>query len=118
MKNKTWTGIRVCSYVALLFCAAWAVFYVFAFWGLLTGKGGVSRVADWSQHTVLKITFFIMDVLSLAATVFLCVKAALNFLKGAREGVVFPQCNVKLFFLAGLGLFCPSIAMGISSFLF
>ena len=105
MKNKTWTGIRVCSYVALLFCVAWAVSYVFAFLGLLTGKGGVSRAADWSQHTVLKIAFFVIDVLSLAATIYLCVKAALNFLKGSREGVVFPKSNVRLFFWLALAYF-------------
>ena len=59
-----------------------------------------------------------MDVLSLAATVFLCVKAALNFLKGAREGVVFPQCNVKLFFWLALAYFAHRLLWGFHPFYF
>ena len=115
-KQKTWKGIRICSYVALAFCVAWAVFYVFAFLGLLTGKGGVSKTADWSQHTVLKIAVFVIDVLSLAATIYLCVKAALNFLKGSREGVVFPKSNVRLFFWLALAYFVHRLLWGFHPF--
>ena len=49
-KQKTWKGIRICCYVALLFCIAWALFEVFMFVGLLTGKGGVDKAIDWSQE--------------------------------------------------------------------
>ena len=118
MKNKTFKNIRICCYVALAFCLVWAVFYVFSFLGLLTGKGGVSRVADWSQHTVLKIAFFAMDVFSLAVTIFLCVKAALNFLKGAREGVIFPKSNVRLFFWLTLAYFVHRLLWGFHPFYF
>ena len=103
--NKTWMGIRICSYVAIILCAAWAVFYVFNFYGLLTSKGWMSQEIDWSQNTLLKVSFLVVDVFCLAATIGLCVKAALNFLKGTREGVVFPKSNVKLFFWLALAYF-------------
>lgn len=103
--QKTWMGIRICSYVAIVLCAAWAVFYVFNFYGLLTSKGWMSRDVDWTQRAALKIAFFVLDVFSIAITIGLCVKAALNFLKGTRDGVVFPKSNVKLFFWLALAYF-------------
>ena len=78
----------------------------------------MSRAADWSQHTVLKIAFFVIDVLSLAATIYLCVKAALNFLKGSREGVVFPKSNVRLFFWLALAYLVHRLLWGFHPFYF
>ena len=103
--QKTWKGIRICSYFAIVFCTAWAVLEVFVFLGLLTGKGGVDKAMDWSQNTIVKIALFMLDVLSAAITIGLCVKAALNFLKGIREEVVFPKSNVKIFFWLSLVYF-------------
>lgn len=104
MNQKTWMGIRICCYVALAFCAAWALLYAFVFIGYFTGNGGV-RPVDWSQNTALKVGFFCVDLFSLAITIGLCVKSALNFLKGSRDSVVFPQSNVKIFFWLALTYF-------------
>ena len=103
--QTTWKGIRICSYVTLVLCTAWALFYVFSFIGILTGKDPMRQDVDWTQETILKVSFFVVDVLSLAVTVGLCVMAALNFLKGSRESVVFPKSNVKLFFWLALAYF-------------
>ena len=64
-KQKTWTGIKVCCYVALVFCILWAVFYGLSFVGLLTGKGGIQPAVDWSRRTALKVVFFVVDFSSL-----------------------------------------------------
>ena len=104
-RQNTWMGIRICSYAAIVFCIAWAVLYLSDFVSILMGKGGLERKVDWSQHTVLKIVFFVLDVISLAITIGLCVKSAINFLKGIRESMVFPQSNVKLFFWLALAYF-------------
>ncbi len=103
--QKTWKSIRICSYVAIALCAAWALFYVCSFIGVLTGKGPMRQEVDWSQQTALKVSFFVVDILSLAMTIGLCVGTALNFLKGSHENVVFPKSNVKLFFWLALAYF-------------
>ena len=105
-KQKTWKGIRVCSYVAIVLCVAWAVMLAFVFIGLLTGKGGVDKAIDWSQeNTSAKAVLLVVDVLSAIATIGLCVLAALNFLISSREEIVFPQRNVKVFFWLVLSYF-------------
>jgi hypothetical protein len=105
-KQKTWKGIRICCYVALLFCIAWALFEVFMFVGLLTGKGGVDKAIDWSQeNTSAKAVLLVVDILSAIVTIGLCVLAALNFLISSREEIVFPQKNVKVFFWLVLSYF-------------
>lgn len=104
-KQKTWTGIKICCYVALVFCALWALFYGLSFVGLLTGKGGMHPTVDWSRRTALKVVFFVVDLSSLAITIGLCVKAALCFLKGCRKQVVFPKDNVRRFFWLALTYF-------------
>ncbi len=103
--QRTVKNIRICCYVALFLCVIWAVFYVFVFSSFFTGKGGVNQVVDWSKQPLLKISFFVVDILSLGLTIGLCVKATLNFLKGIRKNMVFPKSNVKLFFWLALTYF-------------
>lgn len=98
-------GIRVCSYAAIVFCIAWAVFYAFFFVGIFTGCGGVRQAVDWSQHTAFKVFFLFIDLISLSITIGLCVWASGNFIKGSKDGVVFPKSNVKLFFWLALSYF-------------
>lgn len=105
-KQKTWKGIRLCCYTALAFCTAWAVFLLLGFIGLMTGWGNVDHAIKWSQNnTLTKVVFLVVDIVSAAITIGICVKAALNFLKGTRDSVVFPQDNVKLFFWLSLSYF-------------
>ena len=105
-KQKTWKSIRFCCYTTLVFCTAWAALLLLGFIGLLTGKGGVDHAIDWSQNNVLmKIVFLVVDIISAAVTIGICVKAALNFLKGSRDSIVFPQSNVGLFFWLALAYF-------------
>ena len=57
MINKTQKNIRVCSIIAPVLCVLWAVFEVFYFVGLLTGKGGVAEKVNWSENKTTKIVF-------------------------------------------------------------
>lgn len=95
MINKTQKNIRVCSIIVLVLCVLWAVFEVFYFVGLLTGKGGVAEKVNWSENKTTKIVFFILYLVSTVMMIVLCFKVIINVLKGLREQVVFPQNNVK-----------------------
>ena len=101
MKDKTNSAIRVFCIIALVLCILWAVFETFAFLGLLTGWGGVSEKANWSDNNSLKIVYFIIYFCSTVVLVGMCIKVIVNTLRGLHEHVAFPQNNVKpLFWLA------------------
>lgn len=105
MKSKTQRSIRICSVIAFVLCVLWAVFNVFYFIGLLTGKGGVVEKVDWTVKGTVKLVFFSIYLLSTVMMIGLCLKIVYNVMKGAREQVVFPQNNVKPLFWLSLVCF-------------
>ena len=105
MKDKTQKNIRLCCIVALVLCALWAVFKVFVFIGYLIGWGGVSEKVDWSANVGMKISFFVLYLLSSVALISLGFVIVFNTLKGLREQVAFPKNNVKPLFCLALTSF-------------
>jgi len=102
MADKTQKNIRLCCIVALVLCALWAVFKTFVFIGFLTGWGGVSEKVDWTANVAMKISFFVLYLLSSVALITLCFVIVFNTLRGLREQVAFPQNNVKPLFCLAL----------------
>ena len=101
MTDKTKKKIQVCSIIALVMCFLWALYNAMVFIGLLTGLGGVSEKANWSDNNSLKIVYFIIYFCSTVVLIGMCIKVIVNTLRGLHEHVAFPQNNVKpLFWLA------------------
>ena len=105
MKQKTWKGIRICSYVALAFCLVWAVSMVANFVVNVFGNTATSHPVDWSQNTFMKVVVILCYVAGTIAMIGMCVKAVLNTLKGLRENTAFPRSNEKLLFWIALADF-------------
>ena len=93
MKDKTFKNIRLCCYVALVFCALWIAIFVNYLIGDLRGQG---IPIDWSQNTVVKIITVVSYVIGTVAMIALSIMVVLNILKGARKNMVFPKSNFKL----------------------
>ena len=93
MKDKTLKNIRLCCYVALVFCAIWIAIVVNY---IISDLRGPNLPIDWSQHTFAKILTMASYVLGTVAMIVLSIKVVLNILKGIRENMVFPKNNVKL----------------------
>ena len=98
MKDKTIKNIRICCYVALVFCALWIVVMVNYLIADILGYGPWPKAVDWSQNTAMKIAVLACCLLGSAAMIALSIKVVLNILKGIRENIVFPKSNVKLLF--------------------
>ena len=99
MKDKTIKRIRWCCYVALALCALWGILYFSNIIRSLLGydEWPIRRI-NWSEHRAYKIGLLVVYSLSIAAMIGICVKVAINILKGLRENTVFPKNNVKLLF--------------------
>jgi len=99
MKDKTVKRIRWCCYVALALCALWGILYFSNIIRSLLGydEWPIQRV-NWSEHRAYKIGLLAVYSVSIAAMIAICVKVAINILKGLREYTVFPKNNVKLLF--------------------
>ena len=98
MKDKTIKNIRICCYVALVFCALWIVVMVNYLIADILGHGPWPKAVDWSQNTAMKIVVLACCLLGAVAMIVLSIKMVLNILKGIRENTVFPKSNVKLLF--------------------
>ena len=94
MKDKTIKIIRICCYVALIFCTIWLVFTIVHSVQLLNGKDGI----DWKSNSTMKVVFFILYLLSTIVMLGLWFKVIVNILMGLRESTVFPKSNIKLLF--------------------
>ncbi len=101
MTNNSFKNIRFFSYVAILFCAIWAVFMVVHFIQIFGGN----KMIDWSQHSNFKIGFVGVYIVSCFATIWMCVKFVINTLKGRRDNTVFPKSNAKLLYWLALSVF-------------
>ena len=101
MKDKTIRNIRLCCYIALLFCVIWAVLMIVHFIQLFDGK----EFLDWANNLLLIIGFFLAYVISSFFCVLLCIKFVLNTFKGLRDNTPFPKSNVRLLFWLALALF-------------
>ena len=102
MKDKTLKNIRLCCYVALAFCALWAVGTVCYLISDIRGHAPWRSPIDWSQNTVVKILILTGYLLGTIAMITMCIKVVVNILKGVRENMVFPKSNVKLLFWMAL----------------
>jgi hypothetical protein len=98
MKDKTIKNIRICCYVALVFCALWIVVMVNYLIADILGYGPWPKAVDWSQNTAMKIAVLACYLPGAVAMIALSIKMVLNILKGIRENTVFPKSNVKLLF--------------------
>ena len=105
MKDKTLKNIRLCCYVALVFCAVWIAIMVNYLICDLVGYGPWPHPVDWSQDTALKALIVACYLLGTVAMITLCVIVVINMLKGIRENIVFPKSNVKLLFWMALADF-------------
>ena len=94
MKDKTIKIIRICCYVALIFCTVWLVFTIVHSVQLLNGKDGI----DWKSNGTMKVVFSIFYILSTITMLGLWFKVIVNILTGLRESTVFPKSNIKLLF--------------------
>lgn len=101
MTNKTFKNIRICCYVALLFCLIWA----FDFAAIMFSDFATSNPVDWSVNTVTRIIILACYCLGVVAMIGMCIKAVFNTLKGLRENMVFPRSNEKLMFWIALADF-------------
>ena len=104
MKDKTIRNIRLCCYIALLFCVVWTGF-TFKHIVDLLGYGSSSFPIDWSVGSLLKIVIAICYLLGSFSMIALSTMAILNTFKGIRENTVFPRNNVKLLFWMALASF-------------
>jgi hypothetical protein len=95
MTEKTKKSIRICSIIALVSCILWTVYEILYFIGLFTGWGVLDKKVDWSINGMVKVVFFILYLFSTVALLGLCFKVIVNTLHGMREGLAFPQSNVK-----------------------
>lgn len=125
MKQKTFKSIRTVCIIALALCGIWALVMLghfltmslapnHDFFGEMVGLD----IMDWSTHTIAKIIYFILYVISTIVMIWLCVKAVCNILKGIKEGVVFPKSNVKLFYWMALADFIYMVVNRNSTFLY
>ena len=105
MINKTFKNIRICCYVALVFCALWIVVMVNYLIADVLGYGPWPKTVDWSQDTAMKIAILACCLLGAVAMIALSIKVVFNILKGIRENMVFPKNNVKLLFWMALADF-------------
>ena len=102
MKDKTMKNIRLCCYVAIMFCAIWIAIVANY---IISDLRGPNLPIDWSQHTLAKILTLASYVLGTVAMIVLSIKVVLNILKGIRENMVFPKSNVKLLYWLALTFF-------------
>ena len=102
MKDKTIKNIRICCYVALVFCALWVVVMVNYLIADILGYGPWPKAVDWSQNTAMKIAVLACCLVGSVAMIALSIKVVINILKGIRENVAFPKSNVKLLFWMAL----------------
>ena len=125
MKQKTFKNIRTVCIIALVMCGIWALVMLghfltmslapnHDFFGEMVGLD----IMDWSTHTIAKIIYLILYVISTIVMIWLCVKAVCNILKGIKEGVVFPKSNVKLFYWMALADFIYMVVNRNSTFLY
>ena len=105
MKDKTIKNIRICCYVALLFCALWVAIMVNYLIADILGYGPWPKPVDWSQNMMMKAAMLACCVLGSFAMIAMSVTAVVNVLKGIRENTVFPKNNVKLLFWMALADF-------------
>ncbi len=101
MTERTFKNIRICCYVALLFCFIWA----FDFASIMFGDFTSYHPIDWSVNTVVRIIILVCYLLGVVAMIGMCIKAVFNTLKGLRENIVFPRSNEKLMFWIALADF-------------
>ena len=105
MKDKTLKNIYLCCYIALVFCAVWAVSTVYNFCVIFLGNYASNHPVDWLANTTLKIIILTCYLLGSVIMVTLCAKAVFNILKGLRENTVFPRSNERLLFWIALANF-------------
>ncbi len=98
MKDKTIKNIRLCCYVAMAICLIWTVVVAVGIIGDALGRGSTVHPIDWSINKGVKIGVFVCFLVGMAGMVPLCLKVIYNTLKGLRENIVFPKCNVSLLF--------------------
>ena len=105
MTNKTSKNIRICCFVALVFCLIWAVSMVTNFIFSIFGNTAVFHPIDWSQNTFMKVVVIFCYMAGTIAMIGMCVKVVFNTLKGLHENIVFPRSNEKLMFWIALADF-------------
>ena len=100
MTNKTLKNIRICCYVAIVFCLVWAISSV-----INTVSSFSSHPIDWPNGKMGKIFVLVCYAAGSIAMIGLCIKAVANVMKGVRENNVFPRSNEKLLFWIALADF-------------
>jgi len=105
MTKKTSKNIRICCFVALVFCLIWAVSMVTNFIFSIFGNTAVFHPIDWSQNTFMKVVVIFCYMAGTIAMIGMCVKVVFNTLKGLHENIVFPRSNEKLMFWIALADF-------------
>ena len=96
MTNKTLKNIRICCYVALVFCLVWVVAMILTFYFNMFGGYSSYQSIDWSNNTFKKVAFLVCYVVGTITVIALCIKAVANTMSGLRENNVFPRSNEKL----------------------
>jgi len=98
MVNKTLKNIRLCCYVALIFCVIWMALMVVTLYVNMFGNNASSQPIDWSIHTCKKIIVLACYIVGTVIMAFLCVKAVINTMNRLQENNAFPRSNEKLLF--------------------
>ena len=112
MKDKTLKNIRLCCYIALIFCIIWAGLVAKYLIIDVFGCSASPHSVDWSVNSVMKSIVLVCYLLGTVAMITLCIKAILNTFRGIRENTVFPKSNVKLMFWIALAEFIHLLGFG------
>ena len=104
MTNKTSKNIRICCFVALVFCLVWVASAITNSISLF-GSYASTYPIDWSENAAIKTIILVCYLVGTIALIGLCIKAVTNVLKGLRENTAFPKSNEKLMFWIALADF-------------